>query len=301
MPGRPSELLRLSCSYSSSYPDGFGESKSAVGGRRRASPHGRQGTPPTRSASEAFDLIPCDRRRTQQTCDVPCSAPLKFPFLPRAARAKPCAKWRDPWRTLNSLLGLIFPGLGRVGGGVAPAASHRSGRAQLRHPARQTTDSQRRSAIRCCFVDTGSGSDAPAMFPSNDSVVRRPLPSTGSRRLRFPGFHGTMERCDSLRTVRTGFLVVHPPLPLGCVCLRPSLPARRRPEGQGCCGRPHAAIPVESQGVSSSWGTLMRLCRVLRPRRDRAARLCGDPTRPPEWRNRRLPAGEAISGLHSTA
>src|SRR5262245_3914655 len=30
---------------------------------------------------------------------------------------------------------------GRVGGGVAPAASHRSGRAQLRHPARPVADS----------------------------------------------------------------------------------------------------------------------------------------------------------------
>src|SRR5262249_57749244 len=31
---------------------------------------------------------------------------------------------------------------GRVGGGVAPAASHRSGLAQLRHPARPVADSQ---------------------------------------------------------------------------------------------------------------------------------------------------------------
>src|SRR5262249_15205392 len=36
---------------------------------------------------------------------------------------------------------LLRAGLGRVGGGVAPAASHRSGRAQLRHPARPVADS----------------------------------------------------------------------------------------------------------------------------------------------------------------
>ena len=31
---------------------------------------------------------------------------------------------------------------------------------------------------------------------------------------------------------------------------------------------PLAALRVESQGVPSSWGTLLCLCRVLRPRRD---------------------------------
>jgi len=33
----------------------------------------------------------------------------------------------------------------------------------------------------------------------------------------------------------------------------------------------------------------------------RATRPKGGLTRPPEWRNRRLPAGEAISGLNGTA
>ena len=53
--------------------------------------------------------------------------------------------------------------------------------------------------------------------------------------------------------------------------LSSSLPSGPTPAGgPGAlrCGRPHAAIPVESQGVSSSWGTLVRLCRVLGPRRD---------------------------------
>jgi hypothetical protein len=67
------------------------------------------------------------------------------------------------------------------------------------------------------------------MFPSSDSVIRRPLPSTGSRRVRFPGFSGTMERCDSLRTVTAGFLIVRRPLPRRCACLRHSTQARRRP------------------------------------------------------------------------
>ncbi len=39
-----------------------------------------------------------------------------------------------------------------------------------------------RGAIRCRFVDTSTGSDAPAMFPSNGVMTRRPLPSAGSLR-----------------------------------------------------------------------------------------------------------------------
>jgi hypothetical protein len=190
----------------------------------------------------------------------------------------------------------------RVGGGVAPAASHRSGRARLRHPARQTTDSRARCGIRRGYVDRGTGDEAPALWPPGRAVVRRPLPSTGSRRVRFPGLRGTMERCDSLRTVTAGFLVVHPPLPLGYVCFRLSLPARRRPGARGSrTAAPRGAIAVESQGVPSSWGTLLRRCRVLGPRRDRTTRPYSGPTRPPIWRSRRLPAGEAISGLYSTA
>ena len=79
------------------------------------------------------------------------------------------------------------------------------------------------------------------MFPSNDSVVPRPLPSTGSRRRRFPGFHGTMEHSDSLRTVTTGFLVVRLPLPLP-LRLSSSLPIGPTPAGgQGPSG---AAAPT---------------------------------------------------------
>ena len=35
-------------------------------------------------------------------------------------------------------------------------------------------------AIRCCFVSTVVGFDAPAMFPSNGVMTWRPLLSTGS-------------------------------------------------------------------------------------------------------------------------
>jgi hypothetical protein len=54
------------------------------------------------------------------------------------------------------------------------------------------------SAIRCCRVDTRSGFNAPAMFPSNGSMTWHPLPSPGSRRLRFPCFVGTT-RCSDVQ------------------------------------------------------------------------------------------------------
>jgi hypothetical protein len=44
------------------------------------------------------------------------------------------------------------------------------------------------------------------MFPPNGSATRRPLPSAGSPRDGFPGFHGTMERSDSLPPSRRASL-----------------------------------------------------------------------------------------------
>jgi hypothetical protein len=76
------------------------------------------------------------------------------------------------------------------------------------------------------------------MFPSSGSVARHPLPSTGSRRGRFPGFGGTMGCSESLRTVTTGLRVVRPPLPRGRACLRVSAQARRRPGARGVGVRP---------------------------------------------------------------
>src|SRR5208283_3889903 len=63
-----------------------------------------------------------------------------------------------------------------------------------------------RSAIRCCNVDTFSGSCAPGMFPSNESITWHPLPSPGSSREKFPCFSGTMECTDVLRPSRRASL-----------------------------------------------------------------------------------------------
>ena len=81
----------------------------------------------------------------------------------------------------KGLLEYMLPLTGRVTLGVAPQGSHRSGRARLTHPVPQVTFSLRHvthgepcSAIRCRRVDTVPGFSAPAMFPSNGYVTRRP-------------------------------------------------------------------------------------------------------------------------------
>jgi hypothetical protein len=60
------------------------------------------------------------------------------------------------------------------------------------------------SAIRCCFVDTSTGFDAPAVFPSNGVMTWRPLLSTGSLGW-FPRFVDSMGRSDSPPPVSTRF------------------------------------------------------------------------------------------------
>ena len=63
------------------------------------------------------------------------------------------------------------------------------------------------SAIRCSLVETLPRSNALAIFPSIDSMPRRPLPSPGSLWARFPGLIGTMERSDFLPPIPGGSLI----------------------------------------------------------------------------------------------
>ena len=61
-------------------------------------------------------------------------------------------------------------------------------------------------------------------------------------------------------------------------------------------------IEEERQGLSSSRGTLVCLCRVLGPRRERVSHGRGEKHHGPRfWQQQGLAAGEAISGLDSTA
>ena len=81
-----------------------------------------------------------------------------------------------------------------------------------------------RPAIRCCFVDTSTGSDAPAMFPSNGHLKRHPLHSAGSfgrvpppqryyGTLRLPVAHLAALRC--LRLAIPSFRPLFVPTSLG--------------------------------------------------------------------------------------
>src|SRR5262249_35601017 len=122
---------------------------------------------------------------------------------------------------------LLRAGLGRVGGGVAPAASHRSGRAQLRHPARPVADSH---ALRYPWSFRGQlievqcpravarprpRDEAPPSLP-RVLAARVPRPQRYYGALRFPAVLAVPLRCLR-KTVTTP-----------CACVRRSTQARRR-------------------------------------------------------------------------
>ena len=134
---------------------------------------------------------------------------------------------------------------GRVALGITPQSSHRSGRAQLRHPVRPARDSLARFAIRRRYVDPGPRFKAPDGLPTYGSLTDIPLPSPGPPRFRFPCFNGTMEMCDSLRLSRRASL---PSLgdTLRCACSFAPNGPRHQTVGLGFAIRsPH---PDESAG-----------------------------------------------------
>src|SRR5262249_40152029 len=89
----------------------------------------------------------------------------------------------------------------RVGPGVAPWASHRSVRAQIRHTARHVTALPPRCAIRRRLVHRLPRLGVLDLLPNGGSVTRPSLPSAGSPRGEFPGFHGTTKGSDPCRPV----------------------------------------------------------------------------------------------------
>src|SRR5262245_27929043 len=64
------------------------------------------------------------------------------------------------------------------------------------------------------------------MFPPNGSAARRPLLSTGSPRVGFPGLDDTMERSDSLPPSRRAWLCFAGRYHDGRLCFAPAGPAR---------------------------------------------------------------------------
>src|SRR5262249_22707490 len=135
------------------------------------------------------------------------------------------------------------------------------------------------------------------------SVTRPPLPSAGSSRDEFPGFHGTRKGSDSY----------HPVSPDSCA--RPAIPPLRRtslPRGPTRPRRPavfgfgnpssRSQGRGRAAGLSGCWGTLVDVRRVLGPRQDPEARRVAAPGHGPSARSDGgLTATSLISGLDSTA
>jgi hypothetical protein len=147
--------------------------------------------------------------------------------------------------------------------------SRRSGRADFRHPVRPVRASPCRWAIREACVDSLLGLNVPASVRPTVPRQTPPFPSPGSPRYRFPCFCGTMRVCDFLgpsHRASLSFAWWYHPVRL----LSVAHSARRRPGAWSFgSGSPTPAFPEwRRQDLSGSWRTLLRLCRVLGPRRD---------------------------------
>ena len=134
-----------------------------------------------------------------------------------------------------------------------------------------------RFAIRERYVDPCPRYDAPDGLPAHESMTNISLPSPGSPRSRFPCFTGTMKMCDSLRPSRHASFCFAWQYQVLRLCFAPCGPERPT-AGRGFIIRsPYRKIaPGDAQGIPSSWGALVCLCHVLRPRQDL-------PTRPLRW------------------
>src|SRR5215467_2959023 len=124
-------------------------------------------------------------------------------------------------------------------------------------------------AIRCRFVSTVLGFDAPAMCPSNGVMTWRPLLSTGSLGMvpPFRRYYGTLRLpavlLDPLGDSRADTIVT----PL---VRSPRWWASHRGPGDLGFRAPHPDHRWERRGLSGSLETLVVIVRALRPRQDQA-------------------------------
>ena len=161
----------------------------------------------------------------------------------------------------------------RVAPGVASRGSHRSGRAQLRHPVRPVRGSPSALLSVVVALTPGPGNGVPVGWPHHRSLTSIPLPSPGSPRYRFPCFIGTMEMCDSLRPSRRASLSFAWRYHVPRLSFRSCGPGRQT-AGLGFIIRsPYRIISHgDDQGLPGSWRTLLCLCPGLGPRQDRRDR-----------------------------
>jgi hypothetical protein len=141
-----------------------------------------------------------------------------------------------------------------------------------------------RSAIRCPSVDRFAGFSVPSRVSGQRLSLRgASLPSTGSRRARFPGFPGTMKTLRlPVRVTRSLMASVAGSTCSSVFVFAAALPGRRRTaSGPGRLGQPvcplSGGLHMGTHGISQvSWRSIPYLCPVPRPRPDRQdLALCG--------------------------
>ena len=141
------------------------------------------------------------------------------------------------------------------------------------------------------------------MLPSNESVTWHPLASPGSGRRSFPCFVGTM-RCSDVRLFLPPRLVAfagrYHPLRL-CSFLRIGPTPAEGQELSGVAAPRHCFEEWKQPDLPGSWGILVCLCPVLRPRQDRLARPYNGIGAAPALTTTKAPATKHRSGLKSPA
>jgi len=174
-------------------------------------------------------------------------------------------------------LGGTLTGFGIIGpgrsGGLLPQSSHRSGLAQLRHPARHDVVPAL-TWLRRPSIDSQVRFDALGEFPDDGPTTRHPLLSTGSRRACSPASTILRDAPTPDRPSRRASF------PSRGDTTRASLVRPRRPWTQGrgsswswSSGSPSGLDGWRRSGLPSSRETLVTIRPVLRPRCDQAGSM----------------------------
>jgi len=120
------------------------------------------------------------------------------------------------------------------------------------------------SAIRHSLVETLPELNLSDIFPSVDSSSRRPLPSAGSLRSRFPSLTGTMRRSDSLPPV-PGSSFPRPPIPACAPLFAPTCGERYHGRARVLVPRfPHRCLPTGDGRASQVPGGSLIACPASR-------------------------------------
>ena len=139
------------------------------------------------------------------------------------------------------------------------------------------------------------------MFPSNESLTRRPLPSRGFPWGGFPAFVGTMRRSDVRPPVPPAFVVLRLTVTAFCVCFRAHAARRRRRAWSFRLGSP-TPIQAETTGPPKFLGnpSVPMPCSST-PAGSVASGPYDAPTWPPLMKRAKAPATKTLSRLHHTA